>query len=42
MLSEFNYNHIISLYGSFHESEKFYIVMEYAAEGSLAEMIAVW
>ena len=41
MLSELNYKHIIRYYGSFVESGKFYIVMEYAAEGNLAEMIAV-
>ena len=41
MLSELNYEHIIQYYGSFAESGQFYIVMEYAREGSLAEMIAV-
>ena len=41
MLSQLNYKHIIRYYGSFVESGKFYIVMEYAAEGNLAEMIAV-
>ena len=41
MLSEFNYEHIIRYYGSFIESGNFYIVMEYATEGSLADMIAV-
>ena len=41
MLSELNNNHIIRSYGSFIESGTFYIVMEYSAEGSLAEMIIV-
>ena len=42
MLSELNYKHIIKYYGSFAESGFFYIVMEYATEGSLADMIDVW
>ena len=41
MLSELKDEHIIKYYGSFAESGKFYIVMEYATEGSLADMIAV-
>ena len=41
MLSELNNEHIIKYYGSFVESGSFYIVMEYAEEGSLAEMTAV-
>ena len=41
MLSELNSAHVIKYYGSFAESWNFYIVMEYAAEGSLADMIAV-
>ena len=41
MLSELNYKHIIKYYGSFAESGFFYIVMEYATEGSLADMIDV-
>ena len=42
MLSELNNEHIIKCYGSFVESGHFFIVMEYAGEGSLADMIAVW
>ena len=41
MLSELNHEHIIKYYGSFIESDFFCIVMEFAAEGSLADMIAV-
>ena len=41
MLSELNNEHIIKYYGSFIESGQVYILMEYAAEGSLADMIAV-
>ena len=41
MLSELNHEHIIKYYGSFIESGNFYIIMEYAAEGSLADMIDV-
>ena len=41
MLSELNNEHIIKYYGSFVESESFYIVMEYAGEGSLADLIYV-
>ena len=41
MLSELNNEYIIRSYGSFAESGNFYIVMEYASEGSLADMIAV-
>ena len=40
MLSELNNEYIIRYYGSFVESEHFYIMMEYAKGGSLAEMIA--
>ena len=41
MLSELNSEYIIKYSGSFVESGQFYIIMEYAAEGSLADMIAV-
>ena len=41
LLSEFNNEHIIRYYGSFAESGYFYIVMEYAAKGNLADMIDV-
>ena len=41
MLSELNDEHIIKYYGSFVESGYFYIVMEYAREGSLADLITV-
>ena len=41
ILSESNYKHVIGYYGSFIESGNFYIVMEYAAEGSLRTMIRV-
>ena len=41
MLSELNNEHIIKYYGSFVESGNFYIVMEYAGEGSLADLITV-
>ena len=40
-LSELKHENIIGYYGSFVESGKFYIVMEYASEGSLADRIAV-
>ena len=41
IMSELNNQYIIRYYGSFVESENFYIVMEYANEGSLADMITV-
>ena len=41
ILSELKHENIIGYYGSFVESGKFYIVMEYAAEGSLADRIEV-
>ena len=41
MLSSLHSEHIIKYYGSFVESGKFYIVMEYASEGSLADLIEV-
>ena len=40
-LSDITDKHIIRYYGSFVENGHFYIIMEYAGEGSLAEMIAV-
>ena len=41
ILSELADSHIIKYYGSFVESGSFFIVMEYAKEGSLDTMIAV-
>ena len=41
MLSELNDEHIIKYYGSFVESGYFYIITEYAGEGSLADLITV-
>ena len=41
MLSGLKDQHIIKYYGSFIESGTFYIVMEYAAKGNLADMIDV-
>ena len=41
MLSELRNEHIIGYYGSFVESGNFCIVMEYAGEGSLADLITV-
>ena len=41
MLSQLNSEHIIKYYGSFVESGTFFIVMEYAARGSLDDMIRV-
>ena len=41
MLSELNNEHIIRYYGSFVESDTFIIVMEYAAAGSLEDLIIV-
>ena len=41
MLSELNSQYIIKYHGSFVESGYFYILMEYAAEGSLADLINV-
>ena len=41
ILSDLNSEYIIKYYGSFVESGNFYIIMEYAAEGSLADMLAV-
>ena len=42
MLSELNHEHVIKCFGSFIELGNCYIIMEYAAEGSLADMIAVY
>ena len=41
MLSELQNDNVIKYYGSFVESGSFFIVMEYASEGSLAEIINV-
>ena len=41
MLSELNNIHVIRYYESFIELGNYYIVMEYAKEGSLDETIAV-
>ena len=41
MLSELNNQYIIRYYGSFTEAENLCIVMEYAEEGSLEDMITV-
>ena len=41
LLSELKDDHIIKYIGSFVESESFYIVMEYAKEGSLKDLIQV-
>ena len=41
MLSSLHSEHIIKYYGSFVESGDFFIVMEYAREGSLADLIEV-
>ena len=41
MLSELQNDNVIKYYGSFVESGNFFIVMEYASEGSLAEIINV-
>ena len=41
MLSSLKDDHIINCYGSFVEYGAFYIVTEYATEGSLAELIEV-
>ena len=42
MLSELKNQHVIRYYGSFVESGVFFIIMEYAKEGSLEDMISVW
>ena len=41
MLSSLHSEHIIKYYGSFVGSRNFFIVMEYASEGSLADLIEV-
>ena len=41
ILSSLKDGHIIRYYGSFAESGNYYIVMEYAREGSLAKLIGV-
>ena len=41
ILSELSNEHVIKYYASFAESGNFYIVMEYAEKGSLADLITV-
>ena len=41
ILSSLKDDHVIKYYGSFVDLENYYIVMEYAREGSLAELIDV-
>ena len=40
-LSKFHSRHIVQYYGSFTDSGNFYLIMEYAKEGSLDKMIDV-
>ena len=41
LLSELHDDHVIKYYGSFVESDFLYIVMEYASQGSLNDLITV-
>ena len=41
ILSSLKDNHVIKYYGSFVESGNFFILMEYALEGSLSDLIEV-